>query len=73
MQFQIEKLKLQLKKETKEFELEQAKINLEKSKNEKILIEKELQENVEVKELFNKKDQENYLLNQEKKQVDNIK
>lgn len=65
--------KLQLKKETKEFELEQAKINLEKSKNEKILIEKELQENVEVKELFNKKDQENYLLNQEKKQLDNIK
>ncbi len=65
--------KLQLKKETKEFELEQAKINLEKSKNEKILIEKELQENVEVKELFNKKDQENYLLNQERKQLDNIK
>ena len=65
--------KLQLKKETKEFELEQAKINLEKSKNEKILIEKELQESVEVKELFNKKDQENYLLNQEKKQLDNIK
>ncbi len=65
--------KLQIKRETKGFELEQLKINLEKAKNEKIFIEKELQENLEVKELFNKKDQENYLLNQEKKQLDNLK